>query len=224
MDFKCCKCKKLFTLERMVTYKGKSNGVCRSCNNKIGLINSKLRIGRLNFEKRLEEYNSIFHDMENTSVFVDYNGTELMCGDNGSIYLISGGVSGNYFIKPRILKTTKSGAGYLAVSLSRKDKKRFEYVHRIIAKAFIGESVLTVNHKDGNKKNNKPENLEYLTISENIRHSIFFLRKPKGVYKDKKSGKFYSQTRILGKYKYLGSYITEKEAKEAYERECGKLL
>jgi hypothetical protein len=31
---------------------------------------------------------------------------------------------------------------------------------------------LCVNHKDGNKLNNSPSNLEYITISENVKHSI----------------------------------------------------
>ena len=44
-------------------------------------------------------------------------------------------------------------------------------VHRIIALAFFSQSNLQVNHKDGNKTNNSVENLEYVTISENIKHA-----------------------------------------------------
>lgn len=46
--------------------------------------------------------------------------------------------------------------------------------HQTIADYFIGKKPkgLTVNHKDGNKLNNRYENLEYITIAENIKHAI----------------------------------------------------
>ena len=47
-------------------------------------------------------------------------------------------------------------------------------IHTLVAKYFLGErpNGLVVNHIDGNKLNNKPSNLEYVTIAENIHHSI----------------------------------------------------
>lgn len=53
------------------------------------------------------------------------------------------------------------------------------YVHRIIAVAFIAKpehlkdvhyEELEVNHKDGNKSNNRIDNLEWCTPSENAQH------------------------------------------------------
>lgn len=50
-----------------------------------------------------------------------------------------------------------------------------QYVHRIIAKAFVPnddpEHKTDVNHKDGNKWNNNPSNLEWVTKSENDKHA-----------------------------------------------------
>jgi len=47
-------------------------------------------------------------------------------------------------------------------------------IHDIVAFRYLGfkPSGFTVNHKDGNKHNNRIENLEYLSIRDNILHSI----------------------------------------------------
>ena len=64
-----------------------------------------------------------------------------------------------------------------------KDKNRKSFsAHRLVANAFILniDNKPHINHKDGNKKNNSIENLEWCTPSENIRHRIDILwHKPK---------------------------------------------
>jgi hypothetical protein len=59
--------------------------------------------------------------------------------------------------------------GYFYVTL---EGKKYS-LHGIIARAFLGPrpSHLVVNHKDGNKKNNAIDNLEYCTHSENSIHA-----------------------------------------------------
>jgi hypothetical protein len=45
-------------------------------------------------------------------------------------------------------------------------------VHRLIASAYYGDSKLFVNHKNGVKDDNRPENLEWVTPSDNNKHAI----------------------------------------------------
>lgn len=81
--------------------------------------------------------------------------------------------------KPRILKQILKGGGYLTVNLQSKNRIIQARVHRIVATAFIAnpENKSQVNHKDGNKLNNCASNLEWVTASENIKHSFSVLGK-----------------------------------------------
>lgn len=74
---------------------------------------------------------------------------------------------------PRIIRPRIVGAGYLQVVLYR-DKQRFaKYIHVLVAAAFCTRSELTteVNHLDGDKTNNKANNLCWTTRAENMRHA-----------------------------------------------------
>ena len=72
-----------------------------------------------------------------------------------------------------ILKQNKSRF-YLSVCLSKEGYLRTFSVHRLVAKHFIPnpKDKPYVNHKDGNKFNNKVENLEWTTPSENKIHAV----------------------------------------------------
>lgn len=63
--------------------------------------------------------------------------------------------------------------GYCTVWFSKNSKQKNLKVHRLVAEAFIPnpECKRTVNHIDGNKRNNCVENLEWATHSENIIHA-----------------------------------------------------
>lgn len=64
--------------------------------------------------------------------------------------------------------------GYVQYSLCINGEQRTLLGHRLILSTFQptdNESKMTVNHKDGNKMNNKLSNLEWMTIQENILHA-----------------------------------------------------
>lgn len=76
-------------------------------------------------------------------------------------------------LSERTLKGRPLPTGYLRVNLSDADGNLTDsLVHRLVCEAFHGESELDVNHKDCDKANNKPENLEWVTKSENMVHAF----------------------------------------------------
>ena len=76
-----------------------------------------------------------------------------------------------YITKARFLPWKICKGGYYRVSLSKKSKSKYFSIHRLVANAFLGENGdLTVNHKDENKANNSVENLEYMSLKDNIKY------------------------------------------------------
>lgn len=76
------------------------------------------------------------------------------------------------FYKGMILKTTDgNGKHYPLVRLGHNETTT--NVHRLVAQAFIPnpENKPCVNHIDGNITNNRVDNLEWVTYSENTKHS-----------------------------------------------------
>lgn len=71
----------------------------------------------------------------------------------------------------RILAKAYNSRGYLMTTLWKNNVSRSYTIHRLVAIAFVeGDHTLTVNHIDGNKLNNSPDNLEWITKAENTRH------------------------------------------------------
>ena len=71
------------------------------------------------------------------------------------------------FMTKEMIKKPYLCKGYLRVNLMGKS----HFVHVLVAEAFIGERRgLTVNHIDECKTNNNVDNLEYMSLSENIKY------------------------------------------------------
>lgn len=77
----------------------------------------------------------------------------------------------NYPGKPLLTETAKDN--YQRIVLMKDGKKIRYQAHKLVALAFIPnpENKPFINHIDGNKSNNKVENLEWCTASENMVHA-----------------------------------------------------
>lgn len=82
----------------------------------------------------------------------------------------------------KIMAQAISDRGYASVYLSRHGRTSAKRVHCLVAEAFIPKTAGTVNHKDGDKLNNHVSNLEWLSLSDNVKHSYDELnrRAPQG--------------------------------------------
>lgn len=77
-------------------------------------------------------------------------------------------------IKEHIMKQTNCRSAYYRVPLTNRNHiKKYYLVHRLVAMTFISnpDNFKDVNHKDGNKLNNRVDNLEWCTRSYNLYHA-----------------------------------------------------
>lgn len=70
----------------------------------------------------------------------------------------------------KFLKMCKNKNGYLQVGLWKDRKCKKVYIHRLVAENFINNPLMleTVDHLDGNKLNNRVDNLQWLSNSDNV--------------------------------------------------------
>ena len=72
----------------------------------------------------------------------------------------------------RILKSSPQSSGYLQLSLYRGGTSTMVCVHRLVAKAFIGECPRghVVHHLNGVRTDNRADNLQYRDASEHLEY------------------------------------------------------
>lgn len=73
----------------------------------------------------------------------------------------------------KIRTPSKRETGYLALQLYKDNKPQNCYIHRLVAEAFLPnpDNKSTVNHINGDKKDNRADNLEWSTYTENNKHA-----------------------------------------------------
>lgn len=78
-----------------------------------------------------------------------------------------------------VMKGGKEINGYSVAQLTLDGRQRVVLAHRLVCEAFHGKSpngMNVVNHIDGNKTNNAASNLEWVSSSENAKHSWRMVR------------------------------------------------
>ena len=135
-----------------------------------------------------------------------------------------------YVTKDKILKQSVDSVGYPYVNLSDYKKQKTFRIHQLVAVAFLNHTPdkhkgLVIDHIDGNKLNNMTTNLQLITNKKNTSKD----RKNKtskytGVSWHKQSNKWLAQFRENGSVKYLGTFETEEEARDAYNASQNKNL
>jgi hypothetical protein len=74
----------------------------------------------------------------------------------------------------RLVSVTDNGKGYKLIGTGPRSDRKNYYVHRLVAQAFIPnpDGLPEVNHKDGNKSNNRVDNLEWVSLQQNRDHAV----------------------------------------------------
>lgn len=99
----------------------------------------------------------------NQEIFKTINNTNYSISNHGRVYSHSRNI---------YLSKKDTWDGYKEVGLFINGKIKMEKVHRLVALYFCEkpEGATVVNHKDMNKTNNYYENLEWCTVSQNVKH------------------------------------------------------
>ena len=118
----------------------------------------------------------------------------------------------------RVLKASKTGSGYLKVTLCKDGKNKTVLVHRIVASAFIpndDETKTQINHRNECKDFNKVSNLEYCTAQYNLTYNDLHHRRKQYNCKHRK---------LKGLYDHNISYADNLEIFRANGIYCSKWI
>lgn len=113
--------------------------------------------------------------------------------------------------------------GYAQHGIRVNGKQRMTYMHRAVMERMLGGPIpkgLEIDHINGNKLDNRRENLRLATRRQNMmnnRGKKDSVSRYKGVSFEKRTGRWLARMKIAGKQTYLGSFVTEEEAARAYD-------
>lgn len=109
--------------------------------------------------------------------------------------------------------------GYYSVNLWKSGKAKMKRIHRLVCEAFIEntDNKPQINHINGNKLNNRIDNLEWATQSENMKHAYKI-----GLTKSPmigRVGKLNGKSKAINQYNLSGCFIKIYESIEIAAKE-----
>lgn len=110
-----------------------------------------------------------------------------------------------------LISQSNNGDGYLRTRVCGKKVS----MHKVVWVLVTGNKPtdgMQLDHIDGNRSNNAHTNLRLVDKSTNLHNT-----KAKGYCWNRQANKWMAQIVVAGKYKYLGYFDTESEARAAYE-------
>lgn len=130
--------------------------------------------------------------------------------------------SGEYYhsqtLPQKVLKPKKDKDGYRSIGLRKNGERKFIRIARIVCVAFHDnpDNKPVVNHINGIKCDDRKDNLEWSTLSENVLHSIYVLGNKKGsppimIGKDNPASRQIAQYGLSGKLIRKYDCITDAE-------------
>jgi hypothetical protein len=136
-----------------------------------------------------------------------------------------------FISKEKLLRINKNRDGYYQLLLCKDGKQKSIKVHVLVAMAFLGHipngtHKIVPDHKDGDKSNNRADNLELITQRENVERYWLTQKKSSqyiGVNWSKSNNKWRAYITIDGKQKFLGYFADEYEAHLAYQKALKEL-
>jgi len=161
-------------------------------------------------------------NMKSKEVWADVKGYEghYEVSTHGRIKSLKGG-------KEKLLTLSDNGGGYLFVSLSKNGKQKANYVHKLVAIAFLGHTPkgyeVVVDHINNIKTDNRVDNLQLVTQRHNLTKEVRGSSKYAGVSWNKANRKWVAIIHINDKQKHLGYFKTELEASKMYQKELGTI-
>lgn len=129
------------------------------------------------------------------------------------------------------MKPIKIQGGYLMVTIRNDERKKFTYVHHLVAECFLdhkpGGWEKVIDHIDNDKTNNREDNLRI--ISQRANTNFGFDKKKcrsrfRGVSPANNGTSWTAKIYIEGQLNYLGIYKSEEEASQAYQKALKELI
>jgi hypothetical protein len=136
----------------------------------LGLSRSAISKACLGINKSAGGYHWKYSDDTYNHSDIDIEQAKVIC-QAPNYYVF---VDGKIYSKKRksYLKPVRNASGYCYVTLCHNNEKKNYYVHRLVAEYYLkrGDNHTQVNHKNGIRHDNNAQNLEWVTVPENMFH------------------------------------------------------